>query len=213
MPELCYHAYFATLVKNELEFKREDLINKFYQGNFIPDMFDKAGKNRTHMYIPYSYGFEVPDIDKIYNICKDHLDNPIVFGIYSHLYLDTRYIKEYLVSAFKWDMENGIIINPKNGKSFTKNEFFGSKNTGLYLAYTSINPFLIKDCNLDMNSISETLEMSGIDIFDVGRREKTWKEELKYYLSQDVKYTGDVLDYNELTEKIKMFAKDFVNGR
>lgn len=213
MPGLCYHAYFATLVKNELNLQNEDLINMFYQGNFIPDMFDIEGKNRTHMYIPYSDEFDIPDIDKIYKICKDHFKNPIVFGIYSHLYLDTRYIKEYLVPSFKWDMKNGVIINPRNNKRFTKEEFFGSKDTGLYLAYTSINPLLIKDCKLDIDSISENLEMSGIDIFDIERRDKTWKEELKYYLSQDAKYTGDVLDYNELTNKIKMFAKDFVNGK
>lgn len=207
MPGLCYHAYFATLVKNELKLKNKDTISKFYQGNFIPDMFDK--KSHTHMYIPYKYGFEVPDIDKAYEVCRKHFDNPVVIGIFAHLYLDTRYIKEFLIPSFKWDIENDNIINIRNGKTFTQKEFFGNNNTGLYLAYTSINPLLLKDCKLDMSIIPERLEMSGIDIFDFGRRKKTWKDELNYYLSQNVKYTGDILDYNELTSKIKMFAKEF----
>ncbi|MDO4282780.1 MAG: hypothetical protein Q4D02_04010 [Clostridia bacterium] len=207
MPGICYHVYYATLVKNYLCLA-EDKVKRFYEGNFIPDMFGKEGKNRTHMYIPYTYGFTVPDMDRIFGICRPHFENPIVLGIYSHLYLDDRFIREFLVPSFDWNVEKGVITNPKTGYTATKEEFFGSKDTGLYGAYTSINPLLIKECNLDIESIPEKLEMSGIEIYDVGRREKTWKEELNGYLAQSIPYTGEILDYQELTSKIRGFALD-----
>lgn len=210
MPGICYHAYYATLLKDYLclGLGKEEIVSKFYQGNFIPDMFGKEGKRDTHMYKEYTYGFTVPDMEKIREICEPHFDNPIALGIYAHLYLDDRFIREFLVPSFIWDVKNGIITNPKTGYTATKKEFFGSKSTGLYGAYTSINPLLIKECNLDIDSIPETLGMSGIDVYDQGRREQTWKDELTGYLAQNIPYTGEVLDYNELTSKIRGFAID-----
>lgn len=210
MPGICYHAYFATLVKDYLclGMGKENVVNAFYEGNFIPDMFGKEGKKNTHMYKEYDYVFTVPDMEKIEQLCRPKFNNPIVLGIYTHLYLDDRFIREFLVPSFTWDVENGIITNPKTGYTATKKEFFGSKDSGLYGAYTSINPLLIKECNLDINSIPETLGMSGISVYDQGRREQTWKDELTKYLSQDIPYTGEVLDYRELTSKIREFALD-----
>lgn len=210
MPGIAYHCYFAKLMEKQIGLKDPVIISRFYQGSFIPDMFGKEGKNATHMYKEYEYGFTVPDMDKIRKICEPHIDNPVVLGIFCHLYLDDRFIREFLVPSFVWDVERGIIINPNTGYTATKKEFFGSKDSGLYGAYTSINPMLIKDCKLDIDSIPEELEMSGIKVYDLNRREKTWKEELNGYLRQakDIPYTGKILDYEELTSKIREFSID-----
>lgn len=182
----------------------------FYQGNFIPDMV--INKSITHMYNQDKSGILVPDIDKIFYICKPHFDKKIVIGIYSHLYLDYKFLKEYLIPLFDFDISSNIITNRKTGDIFTKEEFFCSKNTGLYGAYSSINPMLIQDAKLDINNLPNRLEKSGIDIYDLNRSKTTLKEELDGYLAQNIPYTGNILNYNELTDKIKKFAIDFITN-
>ena len=125
-------------------------------------------------------------------------ENSIKFGIFCHLYLDYHFIESFLIPEFIWDNENNKVINPRNNKEWTRNEFFS--NSGMYGSYTEINTLMIKNGHIPLDTISKipnTLPNSGIEIFD-SRREKTWRDELNEYLSENREYTGDVFNYERL---------------
>jgi len=108
-----------------------------------------------------------------------------------------------------------MIINPKTGYTATREEFWGDKHSGMYAAYTSINPMLMKDYNLQeiVDAIPDELAMTGISLFDDHRKDDIpWKQDFQGYLEENVPYTGEILEYPILTEKIETFAKDFVRN-
>ena len=131
--------------------------------------------------------------------------------MYCHLYLDHYFIKDFLVPSFNWDYNTMKIINPRNNRVWEYNEFF-SKN-GFYSAYSEFNQLLIEENIVDLSVVDklpDILPQTGLEYFDT-RRKITWKEELKQYLSEDVKYVGDIFDYNELMCFLNQTAKKFVD--
>ena len=216
MPGIAFHVLFAQKVISKLTIGvhvkvTPEYSNKFIQGNLIVDMFDREKKRLTHQYIKYVEGFEVPDMKAVYEMLKENLNNPVVLGIYSHLYLDDKYIKGILVPSFVWNEKT--IKNPLTGYEVSTKDFWKDKSYGIYGAYTSMNPMLIGDSHLDLDSIPSNLSMSGIKLFDEGRRKQTWREELDEYLaeSSNFPYTGLVLNYEEMISKLDMYAEEFVN--
>lgn len=217
MPGYCYHFYFSKLVFQYATEYKKTISNEslFYQGNILPDIVTNDWKSCVHMKreLQEYKGFEIPDLLFIRKQLLRDLSNPLALGIYAHLYLDARFITEFLIPNFIWDYENEVIINPKTGYTATIEEFFGYQNFGLYAAYTSINPMLMRDYHLQeiVDRMPEELAMTGIPLFDEHRKSYiTWKQELQGYLKKYIPYTGKILEYPLLTEKIAIFAKDFV---
>lgn len=207
MPGILYHLSFANLVFQQLSnIKPIDEID-FMSGNVIPDL--AKDKKRAHFSIPAShYDFFVPDMelvaDKLFTF-----ENSLKLGMFSHLYLDYHFIEEFLIPEFIWDKGNNKVINPRNNKEWTRDEFFS--NSGMYGSYTEINTLMIKNGHIPLDTISkipDSLPNSGIAIFD-SRREKTWRDELNEYLSESKKYTGDVFEYDRLWNFIKKTSVQF----
>ena len=207
MPGILYHLSFAELVFQKLSNKLP--INKvdFMSGNLIPDL--AKDKKSAHYSIQASHeGFFVPNME-IVN--KELLvpENSIKFGMFCHLYLDYHFIESFLIPEFIWDKENNKVINPRNNKEWTRDEFFS--NSGMYGSYTEINTLMIKNGHIPLDTISkipDSLPNSGIAIFD-SRREKTWRDELNEYLSEKKEYTEDIFNYQRLWNFIKKISLNF----
>lgn len=210
MPGIMYHLAFAEEVHRCLKTP----VNKmdFFAGNLIPDL--ALDKKASHFKVPSSFqGFEVPDM----NVVKENLydkSNPIKLGMYSHLYLDYHFIESYLIPEFIWDADKMEVVNPRNGKTWPVERFFAKAANGgiLYNGYTQINKLLLSDNHIKMETIDalpDILPLTNIPLFDT-RREKTWREELNVYLSENTPYTGEVLDYNGLWKFISEIAEKFV---
>lgn len=183
----------------------------FLAGNQIPDL--ATDKKLSHYRKEASVkGLWVPDMELVK---KDLfvLEDPVKLGMYCHLYLDYHFIEEFLIPEFVWDVKNGKVRKPRNGKEWDAGTFFSSKSdSGMYAAYNEINPLLLRDGYISRSTIEEIPELlpnTGIPVFDA-RREKTWKEELEGYLAKPKEYTGDIFDYDRLCDFIKKLAIRFV---
>lgn len=208
MPGILYHLAFGNAVyencKNILTLDKKN----FMSGNLIPD-FATANKNETHFQIPASVeGFFIPDLEVVKRNLYD-IHNDVKFGMYCHLYLDTYFIRDFLIPEFIWDAENMQVINPRNHKTWTVKEFFS--HNGMYGSYTEINQLMLKNNHIPtetLNLIPEILPETGIKMYDK-RKDKTWKQELEEYMNQKKEYTGDVFNYERLWSFIEKTALQF----
>jgi hypothetical protein len=211
MPGIILHLTFGKMVSQYIEKKNIDIdlnLSDFYAGCLIPDLAIDKKASHYRIRLPHSR-LQVPEL---HLVMKDLLvkDDALKLGMYCHLYLDHYFIKDFLITEFIWDFEKMEVTNPRTGKVYEYDEFI-SKN-GFYSAYTEINHKLITDGYVDINlinSIPTILPQTSLPIFD-SRREKTWREELDYYLVQNAPYTGTFLDYHKLMKFIEKTAKQFI---
>lgn len=208
MPGILYHLAFGETVYEKL--KKNKSLNKieFMAGNLIPDLAI-AEKNKTHYQEPASVeGFYIPKLEE----AKKELfvpDDAIKLGMYCHLYLDTYFIRDFLIPEFIWDIDNTQVINPRNQKIWSTKDFFSHK--GMYGSYTEINHLMLRDNHIPIetvNTIPEILPNTGIQMFDK-RKDKTWKSELEKYMNEKKEYTGDIFNYERLWSFIDKTAKQF----
>lgn len=210
MPGIMYHLAFAEEVHRYLETSINDV--EFFAGNLIPDLV--LDKKASHFRMPASVqGFEVPDMNEVKRNLYDK-SSSIKLGMYCHLYLDYHFIESYLIPEFIWDADKMEVINPRNGKIWSVKHFFAKPADGgiLYNGYTQINQLLLSDNHIKMETVKtlpDILPPTNIPLFDK-RREKTWREELNGYLSEDAPYTGEALDYDRLWKFISVVARKFV---
>ncbi len=211
MPGIMYHLAFAEEVHRYLQNNVNHL--EFFAGNLIPDL--ALDKNASHFRTQASVqGFKVPDMNEVKKNLYDK-SNSIKLGMYCHLYLDYHFIETYLIPEFIWDTYKMEVINPRNGKVWSAKQFFAKPEKGgiLYTGYTQINKLLLSDKHIKMETIEtlpDILPPTNMPIFDM-RREKTWREELNGYLSEDIPYTDEVLDYKRLWKSISTIAQKFVS--
>ena len=188
MPGIMYHLAFAEEVHRYLKTPVNSV--EFFAGNLIPDLV--LDKKASHFRMPASVqGFEVPDMNEVKKNLYDK-SSSIKLGMYCHLYLDYHFIESYLIPEFIWDvdkMDGGILYN----------------------GYTQINKLLLSDKHIKMETVEalpDILPPTNIPLFDT-RREKTWREELNGYLSEDAP-TGEAFDYARLWKSISTIAEKFV---
>jgi len=213
MPGTLLHLTFAQEVYQQA-FSIHKLwwISKFnfMCGNLIPD--EATNKHFSHYHVPYGItGFFVPALEKAQKEIFRH-KSPLTLGMYCHLYLDHQFITNFLIPEFIWDYDKMQVTNPRNNKTWSFNDFF-SKN-GFYSAYSELNYLLIENGNVDMNMVDKLpsiLPRTGFPTFDT-RRTKTWREELDEHLSEEVEYTGDILDYDRVMSFLNKTSKQFIEG-
>lgn len=211
MPGMIYHLAFAEEIFRHMKGTTKEKV-QFFSGNLIPDL--AMDKEKSHYKVPASFsGFKVPDMDKVKRDLYDKT-NLIKFGMYCHLYLDYYFIEEFLITEFDFNKSQNIVTNCQTGKAWDKDEFFAKATEGgiLYSGYSSINKLMIADGHVDMSIVdmlSDNLPLTGIKVFDE-RRKKTWREELDVYLSTNIPYTGEILNYEQLWNKISRIAERFI---
>lgn len=222
MPGILLHLAFANIIEEKIGDRLSFNKTDFFAGNLIPDL--AKDKKSAHYSIKASQeGFCIPDMKQVSQNLLD-ITNPIKLGMYSHLYLDYHFIEEFLIPEFRWiegkvknpttneeKLEIVKVVNPKNGKEWNASTFFS--NEGMYGAYTEINHLLIRDGYIPFSIIEQIpniLPNSGLPVFDV-RRKKTWREELREYLSEKKEYTGEVFEYERLWNFIEKISEQFIN--
>lgn len=197
MPGTCCHIAFAEMVYRKLSSCMPFQGDEFKSGNLIPDLSTEDKKITHYRKNASIEGLYIPDMKQVE---KDLFkDDPIKLGIYSHLYLDERFIEEFLIPEFIWYKPRMVIINPRNSMEWYPTEFF--KPNGIYYkAFDEINKCLIRDGYISMENIKkmpDILPNTGIPVYD-NRQEKAWKKEVEEYITTKREHTGDVFDYEKL---------------
>lgn len=208
MPGMLSHIMFAKEVYRELPICIDKAL--FMSGNLIPDL--PTDKDASHYRKP---SLSVPDLlapdlqevkSKFLNV-----ENALFLGIYSHLYLDNRFIEGFMISELDWNYEKMRVVNPKNGLEWTASEFFSQD--GMYGSYSEINGLMLRDGYVsidDISDIPETLPLTGVPVFDNNRKSQSWKEEFYGYIRERKPYTGKLFDYDRMCSFIKKTAHEFV---
>lgn len=208
MPGILCHLMFAEKVHRKLIGSVD--LNKvnFLSGSLLPDL--AIDKKSSHFQVSTSIEcLEIPNIHSTQNMLFD-VNDSLKFGAFCHLYLDYYFIKNFLIPNFIWNIDNMTIINPNNNYQWTIVDFFS--NNGLYGAYTEINHLILRDGYVSSELISlipNELPKIGIPCFDT-RKQKSWKQELNEYLSNEIPYTGTLLDYDTLIDFTINVANNFV---
>ena len=209
MPGILSHALFGDKVYRKIA--NTYFLDKvdFLSGNLIPDL--ATDKSLTHYYVPTSIdGILIPNLKLAKKELLD-IDNSVKLGMFCHIYLDYYFIRDVLIPTFNWDSKNHKVCNSKKHKTWEFNSFF-SQN-GLYGFYTTSNQLILKKQLISLITIGiipDQLPLSGIPSFDL-RRSKSWRDELKEYLSQSIPYTEDVFELSFFWEFIDKKSEDFKN--
>ncbi len=146
MSSIIMHLYISQKVQNEL-----NLSNEFLAGSILPDMIKIKTQKRdeTHYIKEYNDGKKrLPDLDKFINNNKDKLKDEITIGYYAHLIEDKIWFDKYVDSFAKCiDKENILYLSDNtihNNEEFRKD---------IYSDYTSVDSYLVKQSNMDLNKI------------------------------------------------------------
>ena len=208
MPGMLCHLMFAEKVYRKLILTINLDRLDFLSGNLLPDLATDKKSSHFQVSTPIEC-LEIPNIHSAQNILFD-INDSLKFGAFCHLYLDYYFIKNFLIPNFIWNIDNMTIINPNNNYQWTILDFFSDK--GLYGAYTETNHLILRDGYVSSELISlipDELPKSGIPCFD-SRKQKSWKQELNEYLSNEFPYTGTLLDYDALIDFTINVANNFV---
>ncbi len=212
MPGIMYHLIFAEKVYRNLTMDVDAV--EFFAGNLIPDL--ALDKKSAHFSTFSSIKeCKVPDINTAKKSLCDK-SSSIKLGLYCHLYLDYYFIENFLIPEFVYNLDKQEVLNPRNGKTWSFEDFFSRsvKDGVLYNSYTQINSLLLSNGHIKketLEALPDILPPTNIPLFDV-RHEKTWREELNEYLSLNIPYTGEVLDYERLLNFISALAEEFVKN-
>lgn len=210
MPGTLCHVAFGEMVYRKLDSNMPLNKIEFLSGNLIPDL-SVEDKNLSHYRKKASVmGLFAPDMKRVEKELFVH--NPIKLGMYSHLYLDEKFIEGFLIPSFIWYKPTMTIINPRNGLKWSPGLFFKPKGV-YYQAFEEINQMLIRDGYISMETIlrmPEILPDTGIPVFDK-RQNKPWKKEIEEYMTTKREYTGDVFDYESLMSFLKETANELAD--
>lgn len=217
MPGIIYHLNFANEIlkilyrKNGIPYSSD--VIEFFSGNLIPD-FSVADKELSHFRVSskHLHGIRVPDLEKARAELLKNGAFPVYLGMYTHLYLDYHFFEYFLPSYFTFS--DGVVKNPHSNKEWSYEMFFARPRQGgiLYQGYTELNRIVLEKSGIDpviLDKIPVDLPYTGIQMFDT-RKEKTWKDDLSEFLSENVPYTGEIIDYDSLNAAIVNIASDFV---
>lgn len=211
MPGTLCHIAFGEMVYRKLASNMPLSKIDFMSGNLIPDL-SAEDKNFSHYRTEASImGLFVPDMKQVENELLS-VHNPIKLGMYSHLYIDERFIEGFLIPSFIWEKSRMVIINPRNGLEWYPEPFFRQGGT-YYRAFAEINQMLIRDGYISMETIlnmPEKLPDTGMPVYDK-RQERPWKKEIEEYIAQKIEYTGDVFDYESLVSFLEKTANELAD--
>lgn len=196
MPGYILHLTSARLLLNRLAAdspyrKDPEAGNLFYIGNLLPDA--AVPKKVSHFYDPAFLDRMVvwPRPEEFRKKYCDRMEDPLVRGYYYHLYIDKKFLKEYLPEIVEYYDREG---NPADRKS--RVDYVRIKRTkekialGRYLSeeyyygdYTKMNTWLWKRYELPENLSSgfipectDIQEAQGADLKGVLRELEEYKK-------------------------------------
>lgn len=209
MPDYFTHMAFSKKISERIDIKD---MNRFLVSSLIPDICkqdDDIKKEKCH-FIPKRLDrtFKNPNLLYFFTSYKDFLYDEATLGIYSHLYLDKYYYLNFLPSIFEINGE--YMTNRKNGNIFLTWEEFFVPN-GIYKEYTAMNKFFVRDYELKLNELDFDVEnLPPIKEFDYSKLPNAKIKMLNFY-SEEGRYTGEYIKYEEITDFIEELADKFTN--
>ena len=204
MPGYLWHLWVAREVREKMITAKPDKA-ALMVGSLIPDL--AANKHESHFRFSASRKcFFVPDMIQVEKFFQRAILNPerhpMHFGMFSHLYLDYRFIEDYLLKEYEWDSVSNCVTNKMNGCKFDIDFFFSRE--GLYKAYSNVNP---EDIGIAEEDIPLEIPMTGMAIFDSNRHEKEWLQTVEHIGDRSGCVSG-ILEYDHLKEKIVLWADE-----
>lgn len=202
MAGIIEHFYFNDLIHHSLahrprskvlkngnvrigsEFKQLLSYEPFVLTGILPDM----AKDRSGSHFRYEArrapGIFYPDLEvaerKIKQVAADW---SIRMGIYSHFWLDTVFLDEFLIPKF--DFNTDKITNLETKESFKHEEF----KEELKRAYTETGKFLVDNDKIaveDFMQLSDVLPVTNVSEFD-DIDDESWKKRFEKCLTSKLK--------------------------
>lgn len=125
----------------------------FVTGNLLPDTRLKAEKGISHFWNPKDLDkiAKAPDLSLFLDKYGDKLDEPVLLGYLSHLFLDTLYVERFWPKIISFQDEDGtqreksseisrVFVN-RLGKTVPVADFFSEKY--YYGDYTKMNAYFM----------------------------------------------------------------------
>lgn len=97
MPGYVMHLAMATKILDNKGISDKNYITPFLIGNIIPDIKRGNAKKDTHFWTDEMFKrFDrKPDLELFKQKYQSRMDEPYVFGVFCHLYLDAMYMERY----------------------------------------------------------------------------------------------------------------------
>lgn len=196
--------------------KDPKMRNDFFIGNLLPD----AGNDKTvtHFYDPAYLDRMIvwPRPEKFLEKYKDRMNDPICLGYYYHLYIDKRFLKEYLPGVVQYYDASGnetevkeevrYVEIRKSGQRIEKERYLSEEF--YYGDYTKMNTWLCERYHLPVSLKAERdpgiSEIDFAGIYNVLRQLAEYRRGLADAV-KDLK----VFDVETLTEFLEKAAEDF----
>ena len=195
MASTIMHLAIAKKVNEFLKMDEREL----YLGTLAPDLSKELGQNKeiSHFLDP-TKDYDIPDINKFLAKYKDSLVNPFEMGYFIHLLADKYWYRDYI---------NDYIDKYTTNIDKKKLTYAAIKNI-IYNDYTNINSDLIKEYQININTILEDTSIGTrltevpvdklnliVDklkiIIEESHEDKTFMfntEDIKEYINNSAKY-------------------------
>lgn len=168
MPGIVEHLYFDSLIYHSLSARPttkilkdgnveisvyKQVINRerFMLAGIIPDLAEDKFKSH-YKYVDRKLGLFVPDLfvaDR--SISKARNDWSVRMGLYAHIHLDQKFLMDFVVKKFYWDVREQRITSKLTGEIFSPEEFF-SKD-GLFGAYEEVAAAILSEGRLRVKGV------------------------------------------------------------
>ncbi len=163
MPGFIMHMVESRLILDQLEKERhltDEWKEAFLTGNLLPDTRLLEGKRWSHFW-DESHLYQIaraPQIRLFEDKYHPSADEPLIFGYYSHLYLDMHYVNEYWPTVFSFLGEDGgekikaadisRVHVKRTGEEIGIAQFFSPEY--YYGDYTKMNDYFIRKYRVSM---------------------------------------------------------------
>lgn len=194
-----------------------DFQKKFFFGTLFPDATDQ--KERSHFRDRNRRGkmIEYPELSVFLRRYGEFLDQPDILGYYYHLYVDRRFLEEYIPNVVAFYDKEETITEEKDQVAFVEIKKSGKRiplfrylsEEYYYGDYTRLNPLLQKIFGLDID-LEGMKKITRIQEAEVCRIEKL-KEDFGKYCTTDGIQSKElrVFDWKELKIFLIEIAEDF----
>lgn len=200
---------------------KEQWKKQFSCGSLMPDAVEKNQKRYSHFWNEKDLSNVIitPDIDRFLEKYQMDLENPLLCGYFSHLFLDVCFYRDFLEKYVSFYNANNCaeavaskisyVKVHKNKKRVSLDTFFSEEY--LYGDYTKLNKFFLDKYQFP---VTWNIDMEKPPIKEVKTCDlKLISKELEHFLNQETDGTGGcmVLEKNELDLFLEGVADEIVD--
>lgn len=218
MPGMIEHLYFDSLIYHSLSARPttkllkngniklmtyKQVINRerFMLAGIMPDLADSKYKSH-YKYLNQKLGMYIPDLylaDRA--ISRVRNDWSVRSGLYAHIYLDQKFMMNFVVPKFYWDAKHQKITSKATDKVFSADDFFSSE--GLFKAYGEVATAILDRDLLKMKAI-ETLpdELPEVNILEM-QPVWQWRDKFNYFVENRQEETNEIFSVSEAIDFIR----------